>query len=64
VEAPSNMRVQRTRRLALLGRSLRSLGSPRTRHPLGVSSQDVVPEGGWLVFFGRVKHEVSCDCSS
>jgi len=30
-----NMRVQRTRRLASLGRSLRSLGSPLTRRLLG-----------------------------
>jgi hypothetical protein len=30
-----NMRMQRTRRLASLGRSLRSLGSPLTRKPLG-----------------------------
>jgi hypothetical protein len=29
------MRVQRTRRLASLGRSLRSLCSPLTRRPLG-----------------------------
>jgi len=30
-----NMRMQRTRRLASLGRSLRSLGSPLMRKPLG-----------------------------
>jgi len=30
-----NMRMQRTRRLASLGRSLRSLGSPLMRRPLG-----------------------------
>jgi hypothetical protein len=33
---PLNKRVQRTRRPSLCsGRSLRSLGSPLTRHPLG-----------------------------
>jgi hypothetical protein len=36
-DMPPNMRVQRTRRLASLGRSLRSLGSPLTRKPLGAT---------------------------
>lgn len=36
---PSNMRVQRTRRLALLGRSLRSLGSPLSALPLDASPE-------------------------
>ena len=36
VAAPSpNMAYQRTRRLASLGRSLRSLGSPLNAYPLG-----------------------------
>jgi hypothetical protein len=54
------MRMQRTRRLASLGRSLRSLGSPLMRKPLGGRINSWVLAAAGLIALASVASFLSC----